>query len=200
MIIAGAGGFAREVLEVLNQLKEEHDVLFYDDINSTAEFVYSKYKIIAGITHENQDDFFILGIGTPNAREMLYNKMIQNKLNPYTLISPLAQIGSNNISIGLGSTIMTGSILTCDISIGIGALINLGCTIGHDVKIGDFSDICPNVSISGNVEIGNNVFIGTGAVILPGIKIGDHAVIGAGAIITKDIPSKAVAVGNPAKW
>jgi UDP-2-acetamido-3-amino-2,3-dideoxy-glucuronate N-acetyltransferase len=41
--------------------------------------------------------------------------------------------------------------------------------------------------------------IGAGAVILPGITIGERAMVGAGAVVTKDVPSDAVVVGNPAR-
>ncbi|MDX1903850.1 MAG: acyltransferase [Thermonemataceae bacterium] len=41
--------------------------------------------------------------------------------------------------------------------------------------------------------------IGTGATILGGVRIGRNAIIGAGAVVTKDIPERAVVVGNPAK-
>lgn len=48
-------------------------------------------------------------------------------------------------------------------------------------------------------EIGNDVWIGLNSVIRRGVKIGDGAVIGSGSIVTKDVPSYAVVVGNPAK-
>jgi UDP-2-acetamido-3-amino-2,3-dideoxy-glucuronate N-acetyltransferase len=41
--------------------------------------------------------------------------------------------------------------------------------------------------------------IGAGAVILPGITIGERAMVGAGAVVTKDVPARAVVVGNPAR-
>ena len=47
--------------------------------------------------------------------------------------------------------------------------------------------------------IGANVWIGGGAILLPGITIGDDALIGAGSVVTRDIPSGAVAAGNPAR-
>jgi acetyltransferase-like isoleucine patch superfamily enzyme len=48
------------------------------------------------------------------------------------------------------------------------------------------------------VDIGADVWIGANAVILKGVRIGDRAVIGAGSIVTRDIPERAIAVGNPA--
>ena len=47
--------------------------------------------------------------------------------------------------------------------------------------------------------IGKDVWTGANAVILKGVKIGDGAVVGAGSIVTKDIPSYAIVVGNPAR-
>lgn len=51
----------------------------------------------------------------------------------------------------------------------------------------------------GPVHIGKNVWIGEYAVILPGVTIGEGAVIGAHAVVTKDVPTKSVVGGNPAR-
>ena len=52
---------------------------------------------------------------------------------------------------------------------------------------------------SHRVEIGHDVWIGHGAIILPGRCVGDGAVVAAGAVVTKDLPSYAIAAGNPAR-
>jgi acetyltransferase-like isoleucine patch superfamily enzyme len=41
--------------------------------------------------------------------------------------------------------------------------------------------------------------IGGGCVLLPGIEIGEEAFIGAGAVVIRDVPPRAVVVGNPAR-
>ena len=41
--------------------------------------------------------------------------------------------------------------------------------------------------------------IGANATLLPGITVGAGAMVGAGAVVTKDVPPKAVVVGNPAR-
>ena len=41
--------------------------------------------------------------------------------------------------------------------------------------------------------------IGSAAVLCPGVEIGQEAFVGAGAVVTKDVPPRAVVVGNPAR-
>lgn len=47
--------------------------------------------------------------------------------------------------------------------------------------------------------IGNNVQLHAGAIVIGDIKIGDDVIVGAGTVVTKDVPSSAVVVGNPAR-
>jgi acetyltransferase-like isoleucine patch superfamily enzyme len=41
--------------------------------------------------------------------------------------------------------------------------------------------------------------IGGGAVLLPGIEVGEEAFVGAGAVVLRDVPPRAVVIGNPAR-
>jgi acetyltransferase-like isoleucine patch superfamily enzyme len=41
--------------------------------------------------------------------------------------------------------------------------------------------------------------IGGAAVLCPGIEIGEEAYVGAGAVVIRDVPARAVVVGNPAR-
>ena len=92
-----------------------------------------------------------------------------------------------------------------------GVTIGNGCFIGHGVMF--INDNHPrSINAKGKIEkeedwanryiqtiIGKNVSIGSNATILGGITIGDDALIGAGAVVTKDVPSEAIVVGNPAR-
>jgi acetyltransferase-like isoleucine patch superfamily enzyme len=41
--------------------------------------------------------------------------------------------------------------------------------------------------------------VGGGATLLPGIEVGEEAFVGAGAVVLRDVPPRAVVVGNPAR-
>ena len=47
MLIVGAKGFAKEVLEVLHQLKQLDNLVFYDDVNDDVPaFLYGQFPVL----------------------------------------------------------------------------------------------------------------------------------------------------------
>lgn len=205
MLVVGAKGFAKEVLELLNHDNSLDNIAFYDDVNiDIGDHLYDRFPILK---NEEQVKYFFnkygneftIGIGGPILRKMLYDKFIKLGGDFTSTISKNATIGNFGNKISEGVNLMQSIVLTNDIEIGIGVLVNQLSSIGHDVKIGDFCEICPNVSVSGNCEIGEYSFIGTGAVILPKVKIGKNVIVGAGAVVSKNLPDNCVAVGIPAK-
>ena len=204
MLIIGAKGFAKEVLEIFNQQQQIAGIVFYDDVSADVpEMLYGQFPVLKTIAaaeqNFGQDPRFVLGVGTPKLRRMLGTKMGVLGGELTSSISPRATIGGFQNVLGLGVNIMSGAVLTNDIRVGEGVLINLNCTIGHDVVIGDYCELSPGVHVSGNVKLASNVVLGTGAVILPGVSIGENSIIGAGSVVNKDVPANAVAVGIPAK-
>ena len=103
----------------------------------------------------------------------------------------------------VGKNVWIGAFTLIDATGGLE--IGDGCDISVGVKILTHSTHLRCVSerkqdtVCKPVKIGRCTFIGTNAVILPGVKIGDHCVIGAGAVVTKDVPSRSVATGVPAR-
>lgn len=205
MLVVGAKGFAKEVLELLNRKGNTNNLYFYDDVNVDVRGeLFGKYPIIKEleaakkIFRENSP-YYTIGIGNPTLRKIIFDKFNALGGEIVSTICDSVMIGNFNVTIADGCNIMPKSILTTDISIGKVVLINQLCSIGHEVEIGDFTEICPNVSISGNCNIGKNVFIGTGAIILPNIEIGDNAIIGAGSVVTHSVSAGETVVGIPAK-
>lgn len=205
MLIIGASGFAKELLEVCYQNSEFDNLTFYDDINFHKDKkLFDKFNVITNLEEASTyfeliDNKFTLGIGNPLSRKKLFNKFINIGGFFTSIISKKALVGSFETVIEHGCNIMPNVTITNGVKIKTGTLINQMASIGHDVTIGEFCEICPQVSISGNCIIDSYSFIGTGAIILPKIKIGKNVIVGAGALVNKDIPDNSLAIGMPAK-
>jgi acetyltransferase-like isoleucine patch superfamily enzyme len=103
--------------------------------------------------------------------------------------------------------------------------VGRGVRIGNGVKLENRSTVYSGVKIEDKVFVGPHVTfvndpyprsfstdwkiietrvkegasIGAGSVVMCGVTIGEYALIGAGSVVTKDIPSHAMAYGNPAE-
>jgi len=81
MLIIGAKGFAKEILEILHLRKELGNLCFFDDVNDDVHGkLFGQFPILKTISEvqnyfENIDNRFSIGIGNPQLREKLFNKI-----------------------------------------------------------------------------------------------------------------------------
>lgn len=139
-----------------------------------------------------------LALGDNRERETVMAMAEQNQLACVTLIHPWALI-ERSASVGDGSIVCAGAILTPECRVGRGVIVNTGAIIDHETEVGDFAQISPGVSIAGRAKIGRRALIGIGASVLPNISIGQDAIVGAGAVVTRDVPDGVTVVGCPAR-
>ena len=204
MIIIGAKGLAKELLEIFYQKNETDDLHFYDDASvDVPERLYHQFPVLKNMEDVielfKEDNRFIVGLGNPELRKQMFEKFKLAGGVMISAISPSANIGHFGTSIGAGTIVMAGSFISNDVRLGIGCLVNPNCTISHDTVIGDFVEISPGVQITGNCVVGDYASIGTNATILPKVLVGERAVVGAGAVVTKQVPDGVTVVGVPAK-
>jgi len=203
LCIVGAGGLARETLLIAKAV--------YD-----AKGIDYTAKVVFLVKDEEWTNHFIMGV--PQIKESLFDhelyevviavgntqlrKKIADKLPSttvyITLIHPKADL-SDFVTIGKGSIIASGVIITCNITIGEHCVIDRSSNIGHDCIIGNYSHLAPAVVLSGNVVIQNSVYLGTQSCVKENIIISNNTIIGMGAVVVKSILENGTYVGNPAK-
>lgn len=204
MLIAGAGGHAKEILGILNECHFDEEIIFFDDSGRNQDTMFfGRYPIIHSLEEAKRlflkNNNFVLGVGKPLLRKKLSENLISVGGDLCSIISPFAQIGTVAVNIGIGVNIMTNAVITQNLTIGTGALIHVHCSVHHDTVIGDFSELSPGCRILGAASIGAFVSVGAGAIVLPGIKIEDHVIVGAGAVVTKHVKKGRTVMGVPAR-
>ncbi len=204
LYIIGSGGFGREVawlVERINENRKEWNIKgFIDDDVKTHGAEIDNYPVLGDCEYllgrsKNPNVYAVCAVGSAIVRKKIINKLDCN-VRFATVIDP-SVILSRRVTIGDGTIICAGNIITVDVSIGKHVILNLDCTVGHDVVLNDFITVYPSVNISGNVTIGECSEIGTGTQIIQGKKICDEVIVGAGAVVVKDIEEAGVYTGIP---
>lgn len=207
IVIYGAGGFAREVLQIIKDINKFSKKEIWLPLGYLTDEDYLSSDLINNLpiigTVEwlkfNPDVFLIIGVGSPTLRKRVHEQLEAfSVVNYATLIHPKAWIG-DMVEVGEGSIICAGTLITTNIKIGKHVQINIGSTIGHDAILEDFATLNPSVNVSGNVILKLGSEIGTGTVLIPQVEVGSWSIVGAGSVVTKSLPDNITAVGSPAK-
>lgn len=206
LAIIGSGGFGREVqmlIDQINKAENQYEFIGFFDEGFLKGTIINGFPILGGIEDINKIGYklsIVSAIGEPRLKEKLLKSIDNYNIDFPILIHPSVLMGSNKyVSVGEGSIITAGVIITVNINIGKHVILNLSCTVGHDTNIGDYSSFMPTVNISGEVDIQKGVYVGTGAKIINQLTIGEYTIVGAGAVVAKSLPKNCTAVGIPAK-
>ena len=199
MLIAGAGGHAIELLDILLAEGKVSDPVFYDDLTTITNlycFRVLKSEEEARSFLSNNPEF-LLGTGNPTVRRMFYNKFTAWGGQHQSIKG--RGIAFSNFTQSNEADIFNLCFIGANTQIGRGTLINTGAQIHHDVRVGEFSEINPGAVLLGACRIGDACSIGANATILPKVRIGDRVTVGAGSVVTQDVPDGVTVVGVPGR-
>lgn len=200
MVIIGAKGHAKEVLDLFQEREREEDLHFFDNVTETKDARLLNFPLVKNLDDLEEiflsDSRFVLGLGGTGRRQKLVHQLLEIGGELTSVISLSAKI-SRNSSVGAGVNIMALSSISGDAVVEEGVLVHSCASIHHDSFVGEYSEISPGARILGYCNIGKRCSIGSNAVILPGVSITDDVIIGAGAVVTKDITEQGIYAGTP---
>lgn len=201
IVIAGAGGFGREVYawitgspNFLREAETEEVVFINDELAS----VPVPAPVVSTITafEPGPDDLLVCAIGSVAGRRSVVESLEARGSRFATFVHESAIVG-DRVTLGEGVIVCPGAILTCDIVVDRHVHININASVGHDVQIGEFATISPSCNLMGASVVERDVFLGAAVTIIPHRKVSRGSVIGAGSIVVKDVEADVTAFGNP---
>jgi sugar O-acyltransferase (sialic acid O-acetyltransferase NeuD family) len=206
IVIVGAGGHARDVLDVFeacNAAAPRYDVAGF--VVESAWYqpgaIVNGYPVLGDFgwleTHRAEVEV-VCAVGDTALRRRLAEQAAALGVRFCTVVHPSAQLTAR-VAMAEGCVVCAGVVMTSNVRLGRHVHVNLASTLAHDVVVEDFATLAPGVRLSGNVHVGEGANVGTGASVIEKIRVGAWSVVGAGAAVIRDVPPDVTAVGCPAR-
>lgn len=198
LVLIGAGGHARSVVDSLAAVGEyeivgfiDRDVVSYRGIRTIGRDEDLPKLYESGVQHA----FVCVGyLGKGRQREAISQMLLDLGFELATVIDPSAAI-ADDAEIGRGSFVGKLAVVNANASIGPMSIINSGAVVEHDCKVGDFSHVSVNATLCGGVVVGEAAFVGAGATVVQGVTLGNRSIVGAGSVVLTDVPASKTVVG-----
>ena len=193
-----AGSLGKEISGMI-EFETNSDIVFIDDV-ATENIIlghprvsYEKYKE----KYCPEDGNIIIATGEPIFRESIRKKLENDGYALESFISKMAYV-NKDVRIGAGVVIFPNTYISYGVEIKDNTIIHANCQIEADL-IGSNCFCSVGVFVGANACVGDTNFIGPHAVIRDNLMIGDNNIIGMNSVVLKDVLSKQVLVGNPAR-
>ena len=203
IIIVGAGGCGREVLQWARHAWPEH-------VHKLAGFVsadptklngHAALLPILGSPNDFElrlSDGFVLGIGIPQIRRVVAEHLEARGARFLTLIHPTAIVADTAV-IGTGSVICPYAIVSDAVRLGRFVLVNYHASLGHDADVGDFTVLSPYATLGGRAAVEADVFLGLHASVGPGKSVGACSKVSANSAVLANAAPDSLVFGVPGR-
>jgi sugar O-acyltransferase (sialic acid O-acetyltransferase NeuD family) len=206
LIIVGASGFGREVLWVARNINARHptyEILgFCDDNPELKDTLLNGCRILGSAEEVDArlaaKPHFICAIGNNAMRAKVVGRLLALSWTPVTLVDP-SVVMAEDATIGVGTYVGAGSILSSNIQVGSYVILNHDCSLGHDAVLEDFAQVSPGGRVSGACTLKEGATLNSNAVVAPRRTVGRYATVGACSFAATNVPDRVTVIGNPAR-
>jgi len=194
--VVGAGGHAKVVIRLLQELGYRVKALFDDNPRKWGQSLLG--IPIVGPPEEglgNQVPRAVIAIGDNATRKAVVQRLPWEWI---TVVHPRAFVDAS-VELGVGSVFLPGAVVQVGSVVGSHVVINTNASVDHDCVVGDFVHVGPGAHVTADCHLKEGCFLGAGTVTKPGTHIGSWTTVGAGAAVVQNLPGHVVALGVPAR-
>jgi sugar O-acyltransferase (sialic acid O-acetyltransferase NeuD family) len=195
IVIVGAGGHAKMVLDLLTELRCFQVVGLLDPGISTGRLV-NGHRVLGP---DSEEQFALLrgqgvrlavnavgGITDRSLRPAIWDRIRTAGFGLPTLVHPKAAVDAS-AQLGEGAQVLAGAYVGASTVVGENCIINNGTVVAHDCAIADHAHIAPGAILAGGVSVGRNALVGMGASVYLGVNVGAAAIIANGVDVFADV-------------
>ena len=203
LLIVGAGGFGRELHEMLWDVFPEEKFNFKGFL-ATSDQSLKDAGMDVNFLGDPMDyppapnDRFLMAVGYMDARRTLYESITERGGQFISFVHPKALIAST-ATIGNGAVIYPFAIVSNASTIGECVHLNYFASVGHDCGLGKYCLLAPYATLNGFVKLSDEVYVSTHGTVAPGRSVGHRSKISANSAAMQDVPDGAIVFGVPGR-
>lgn len=199
ILVYGAGGHAKSVMEIILQNKGHVIAGIIDDNPALAGMEILGERVLggqsrliklaeAGVELAANGVGGILDIGVRVRVCRILEKAgfaLPVLVHPRATVEPSARLTE-------GVQVFANAYVGAEAMLGNHCMINTSAVVSHDCVIGEYAHIAPGALLAGHIHVGERTLVGMGVTTAVGIKIGAGARIGNSAKLLADVPDKMI--------
>jgi sugar O-acyltransferase (sialic acid O-acetyltransferase NeuD family) len=207
VVVAGAGGHSRSVIEALRSTPEVMLVGCTDpDIERHGNTldgvpILGDDDLLERLLRDGQADTAAIGLGGAGdngPRRRLFGLVRDLGFALPPVVSPAAFVAST-ATLGAGTVVLPGAVVGSGAIIGDDVIINCAAIVEHDCRIGDHAHVASGAVLGGTVAVDVGAHVGLGASVRPATAIGAGALVAVGAVVVDDVAPGSTVMGVPAR-
>ena len=202
LVLVAAGGLAREVLALARVAGRFDEIVLVDDDPTRWGCTVAGRTVVGGvdIVPGLGDHQVVVCAGHGGSRRRIVERLLAMGVarDRFTaLVHPAVHV-PDGCTVGIGSILLAGSVLTADVRIGEHVVVMPNAALTHDDVLEDYATVCAGVSLGGRVRIATEAYLGMNAAVRQEVVVGAGATLGMGAVLLRDLPPGQTWVGVPA--
>ena len=203
ILIIGAGGFGRELYDMLWDGFSRGSCCFKGFLAESADEKFSRSiseTIIASPESYDPEpqDRFLLAIGNMDDRVRIVETLTAKGAQFLSFVHPTSVIARSS-SIGRGVIVYPHAAVMNQAIVEDYVHLSIYASVGHDARVGKYSLMCPYASLNGFAVAEEAVYMSTHSTVAPNTRVGERAKISANSAAMHDVLSGCLVYGVPGK-
>jgi len=170
VLVIGAGGFSKAVVDTLRSLPSLQLAGFLDD-RPPDELLHGYGGPVIGPVRDlhryrGLAEMVVIAIGNTAARAAIFEQARSAGFTLPALVHPRAYV-ANDVRIGQGVIVMAGAVIGASSTLGDGCLVNAGAVLDHDCVVGRFAHIGIAASMGGGAHLAEGGWLRQGQTLQP---------------------------------
>jgi acetyltransferase EpsM len=198
LVIYGAGGHGKALLELVRSLNMYRVLGFLDDgvgddttvmglpVLGGGEFLPELYAQGVRLAINA-----VGGIGNLAVRVKVFQRIVDAGFSCPAVVHPTAFVEAS-AELAPGVQVFPHAYIGSEARVGFGSIVNTGAIVSHDCVLGHYVNISPGAILAGEVEVGEGALVGMGVTVNLAASIGAGARVGNSSTVKADLPAKGV--------